>query len=125
MPGVRRREGRIWMLWGRTARLAIASAATLFALLGASPGLASADQPAGSAPGGETPPGQPMPPGFVGISFEYKAMHVYTGRDPRVVNPVLVQLLRGINPQQAPVLRIGGNSTDQTWWPVPGGIPPG
>ncbi len=66
-----------------------------------------------------------MPPGFVGISFEYKALHLYTGRDPRLVNPVLVQLLRGLSPAQAPVLRIGGDSTDQTWWPVRGVIPPG
>jgi hypothetical protein len=72
-----------------------------------------------------TPAGQPMRPGFIGVSFEYKALHLYTGRDPRAINPVLLQLLRNITPAQAPVLRIGGDSTDWTWWPVRGVIPRG
>jgi hypothetical protein len=74
---------------------------------------------------GASPLGRPMPPGFVGVSLEYRAVHAYTGRDPRSVNPVLIQLLRALAPGQSPVLRIGGDSTDQTWWPVPGMIPPG
>jgi hypothetical protein len=69
--------------------------------------------------------GQVMPAGFVGISFEYRALHLYTGRDPRAVDPVLVQLLGQLAPGQAPVLRIGGDSTDATWWPMRGVIPPG
>ena len=35
------------------------------------------------------------------------------------------QLLRNLAPGQAPVLRIGGDSTDATWWPMRGVIPPG
>ena len=66
-----------------------------------------------------------MPSGFVGVSLEYQALHVYTGRDPGAVDPVLVALLRQLAPGQAPVLRIGGDSTDATWWPVRGVIPPG
>ncbi len=50
---------------------------------------------------------------------------MYTGRNPRAVNPVLVQLLRQLCPGQTPVLRIGGDSTDATWWPMRGVIPPG
>ena len=38
---------------------------------------------------------------------------------------MLVQLLRNLDPGQAPVLRIGGDSTDGTWWPIRGVIPPG
>ena len=53
-----------------------------------------------------------MPPGFVGVSLEYSALHLYTGRDPNAINPVLVQLLRNLAPGQSPVLRIGGNSSD-------------
>jgi hypothetical protein len=68
--------------------------------------------------------GQAMGDGFVGVSLEYNALHQYTGRDPAAVNPVLVGLLRGLAPGQAPVLRIGGNSADQTWWPMRGTIPP-
>ena len=66
-----------------------------------------------------------MPPGFVGVSFEYRAVHQYTGRDPRAINPVLVSLLQGLAPGQSPVIRIGGNSTDDTWWPIKGMIPQG
>ena len=90
----------------------------------APPAGAGADQATIAAQVGDTPTGQAMPSGFVGISFEYRAMHVYAGRDPRVVNPVLVNLLKGLAPGQRPVLRIGGNSTDQTWWPIRGMIPP-
>jgi Glycosyl hydrolase family 79 C-terminal beta domain len=62
---------------------------------------------------------QPIPSGFVGFSFEFQAVRDYTGSDARAINPVLVQLIRDVVPGQAPVLRIGGNSTDQTWWPLP------
>jgi hypothetical protein len=47
-----------------------------------------------------------------------------TGDDPAAVDPVLVQLIRNLTPGQAPVLRIGGDSTDQTWWPTPGVVAP-
>jgi hypothetical protein len=80
--------------------------------------------PAIAATVGTMPTGQPMPPGFVGVSMEYKAVHAYTGRDPLAVNPVLVQLLKGLAPGQSPVLRIGGDSTDWTWWPVRGMVRP-
>jgi hypothetical protein len=72
-----------------------------------------------------SPSGQAMPSGFVGVSFEYEAMHQYTGRDPLAVDPVLVGLLRGMAPGQSPVIRIGGDSTDASWWPIRGMIPPG
>jgi hypothetical protein len=64
--------------------------------------------------------GRPIAPGFLGFSFEYKAAREYTGSNPGAVNPVLVQLIRDLNPKQSPVLRIGGNSADQTWLPARG-----
>ncbi len=67
---------------------------------------------------------QPVPSGFVGFSFEFSAVRDYTGSDPRAINPVLVQLIRDVAPGQAPILRVGGNSTDETWWPLPGVTPP-
>jgi hypothetical protein len=73
----------------------------------------------------DTPTGRPMPAGFVGLSLEYPALHLYTGRDPTAIDPVLLQLIRQLAPGQAPVLRIGGDSTDSTWWPIRGVIPPG
>jgi len=62
---------------------------------------------------------QPIAPGFLGLSLEYTAIEPYAGTDPSALNPVLLQLLRNLTPGQAPVIRIGGDSTDHTWWPVP------
>jgi hypothetical protein len=73
---------------------------------------------------GNTPASAPLPPGYLGLSVEFYAIHEYTGNDPNAINPVLVQLIRNLNPGQTPILRIGGDSTDQSWWPVPGVLPP-
>jgi hypothetical protein len=62
--------------------------------------------------------GRAIPPGFVGLSLEFTALERYAGQDPQAVNPVLVQLIRNLAPNQAPELRIGGDSTDWTWWPT-------
>jgi hypothetical protein len=65
-------------------------------------------------------------PGFVGYSVEFYGIEGYTGSDPNAINPVFVQLTRNLTPDQRFVLRIGGDSTDWTWWPVPGmAKPPG
>ncbi len=64
--------------------------------------------------------GNPMPAGFVGLSLEYTALLSYAGSDPGAINPVFLALVRGLAPSGSPVLRIGGDSTDRTWWPVPG-----
>jgi hypothetical protein len=68
--------------------------------------------------------GRPIPPGFVGLSLEFQAIPAYAGRDPGAVNPLLVRLIQGLAPGQAPVLRIGGDSTDASWWPARGVDPP-
>jgi hypothetical protein len=69
---------------------------------------------------GGTPRGSPIRPGFVGVSLEYKTL--LSAERPGVAgaNPVLAQLIRNLAPGQTPVVRIGGDSTDWTWWPVPG-----
>jgi Glycosyl hydrolase family 79 C-terminal beta domain len=67
-----------------------------------------------------------IPAGFLGLSLEYQAVEAYAGADPLDVNPVLERLIRNLTPGQAPVLRIGGDSADWTWWPLPGvSRPPG
>ena len=81
--------------------------------------------PTVSASVGSSPTGPPLHAGYLGLSLEYTALHVYAGRDPRAVNPVLIQLIRALAPKQTPVLRIGGNSADSTWWPQRGLTPPG
>ncbi len=70
------------------------------------------------------PMGGPVPPGFLGMSFEYPAVLSYAGADPATPNPVLVQLIRNLDPGGSPVIRIGGDSTDSTWWPIPRWRPP-
>src|SRR5205085_9970006 len=61
--------------------------------------------------------------GFVGLSLEYSSVPAYAGTDPAALNPVFVQLLKNLNPGQSPVLRIGGQTTDRTWYPVSGITP--
>ena len=68
---------------------------------------------------GRPEPIRPIGSGFLGLSFEYSAIEPYAGTDPRGVNPVLLQLMRNLTPGQAPVIRIGGESTDWAWWPAP------
>jgi hypothetical protein len=63
---------------------------------------------------------QPIAPGFVGLSLEYWAVPDYAGPDPTELNPVFVQLIRNLAAGSAPVLRIGGVTTDNSWWPAPG-----
>ena len=69
---------------------------------------------------GDSAVGAPIPAGFLGFSFEFQGVRSYTGSDPAHVNPVLVQLIRNLTPGQAPVLRIGGNSTDVSFVVGPG-----
>jgi hypothetical protein len=64
--------------------------------------------------------GRTIASGFLGLSIEYPAVEAYTGTSPSALNPVFLQLVRNLAPGQAPVLRIGGDSTDLTWWPVAG-----
>ena len=69
--------------------------------------------------------GRPIPAGFLGFSFEYPSVEEYAGFDSKAINPVLVQLIRNLTPGQRPVIRIGGDTTDWTWWPVTGVGKPG
>jgi hypothetical protein len=110
MAAVRPRPGRI-------AALATAALLALAPVAGADPSIAVQVSAATQ--------GAPMPAGFVGFSFEYQALRAYAGRDPDHVNPVLLGLIRGLAPSGSPSLRIGGNSTDQTWWPMAATAPPG
>lgn len=81
------------------------------------PGATDPGAPTVSATVGSAATGQPLAPGFVGLSLEYPAIPRYTGA--RADRP-LVRLIRNLSPGHPPVLRIGGNSTDETWWPQQG-----
>ena len=64
--------------------------------------------------------GLPIASGFVGMSIELKSLEQYAGTSPADLDPVLVHLLGQLAPGGQPVLRLGGDSTDWSWWPVPG-----
>ncbi len=72
-----------------------------------------------------TPVGRPIPRGFLGLSIEFHGLEGYLGHDPQDVNPVFVALLRNISIGGSPELRIGGDSTDWSWWPARGVKRPG
>ncbi len=87
----------------------------------------SANQPQPAIPAGAVAltvgtatTGRPIATGFLGLSLEFTALEGYAGTDPRAVNPVFEQLIRNLTPDQAPMLRIGGDTTDWTWWSAPG-----
>jgi hypothetical protein len=64
-------------------------------------------------------PAPAIPPGFVGLSLEQNSLEKYTGTNSSALDPVFLQLIRNIDPGQDPVLRLGGDSTDKSWYPVP------
>jgi hypothetical protein len=65
-----------------------------------------------------------LPAGFLGLGVEYQTLRRYVGDDPHAIDPVFARLIRNLSPGQAPDLRIGGGTSDWTWWPVPGMAPP-
>jgi hypothetical protein len=64
--------------------------------------------------------GSPIPAGFLGLSTEFRGIEAYAGPDSGPIDPVFLRLVRSLTPGQRPVLRIGGDSTDWSWWPVTG-----
>ena len=70
--------------------------------------------------------GRAIPSAFVGLSIETTTLEAYAGSDPLAIDPVFEELFRNLAPGQRPVLRIGGDTADWSWWPVPGiARPPG
>jgi glycosyl hydrolase family 79 len=67
-----------------------------------------------------SPISRPIPSGFLGVAFEYSSIPAWVGHAGAEPNPVLVQLMRNLSPVGRPVIRIGGLSTDHSWWPVSG-----
>ena len=60
-----------------------------------------------------------IPAGFLGLGTELVSLEDYTGTDPHRPDPIFQQLLRNLSPGHSPVFRLGGDSTDWTWWPIP------
>jgi hypothetical protein len=119
------RGSRTALLVRRRITWLVASAAVALCAAALAASAGAQELPPVAATVSAAPSGQPMPPSFLGMSLEYQALHVYTGRDPDHVDPVFVQLLRNLVPGQSPIVRIGGNSADYSWWPIRGVLPPG
>jgi hypothetical protein len=98
----------------------VCAAALVAADVATGPAARGATAPATVVTVDASPAARPLPAGYLGMSLEFPAVTAYAGRDPRAIDPVLVQLIRNLAPGQRPVLRIGGDSTDSSWWPLPG-----
>ncbi len=108
------------MLSGFLAVGVVALAAGGIHELGASPASAKASV---SVSGATT--GRAIPSGFVGLSIELKGLSEYSGTNPRNVNTVFEQELRNLSGGGSAALRIGGDGSDWSWWPVAGMARPG
>ena len=127
----------VWLRARSGGLIAIVLMVAAFGLLGPRPSDAVAHRVArdGGAAPQKTPPtlvtvdpratGNRIAAGFLGLSFEYWAAANYAGKNPNAVDPVLVQLIRNLMPDGGGSLRIGGVTTDWTWWPVHGVAQPG
>ena len=73
---------------------------------------------------GSAPAGRPISSDFLGLAVEYNTVPQLAGATPSTVDPVFTQLLHNLDPSGHPVIRVGGQSTDRTWWPVPGMVRP-
>jgi hypothetical protein len=64
--------------------------------------------------------GPPVPAGFVGLATEYWNVENEVGTNPKRPDAAFEQVLRNLAPEGGFNLRIGGDSTDWTWFPIPG-----
>ena len=64
--------------------------------------------------------GPPIRAGFVGMTTEYWDVLREVGTDPTKPDAPFEQVLKNLAPDGGFDLRIGGDTTDWTWWPVPG-----
>ena len=113
-----------WRLTTAAATLAVLGVAAIVVAAGSGDPVAEPGPPVSSPLTIGAAVGQPIPAGFLGFSIEFQAIRSYTGHNPQQINPVLVSLLRNLSPGAAPVIRIGGDSTDASWVPAPGVKPP-
>jgi hypothetical protein len=65
------------------------------------------------------PVSSPLPPGFLGLALEDGTIPEWVSQDGHP-DPLLPILLRNLAPTGAPSIRIGGQSGDRSWWPIPG-----
>ena len=96
----------------------------VFAVVCAAAIIASCGSSSSADPGGPAafklgPAGRVVPRGFLGLSTEIYSIPSFAGEDPNALNPAFLQLIRNLTPGARPLIRLGGDSTDWVWWPVP------
>jgi hypothetical protein len=64
--------------------------------------------------------GPPIRAGFVGVTTEFWDMFKQVGINPAQPDVPFEHVLEALAPDGGLDLRIGGDTTDWTWWPVPG-----
>jgi hypothetical protein len=64
--------------------------------------------------------GRPLASNFLGLALEFNEIPELAGATPESVDPVFARLLKNLDPTGRRIIRIGGQSTDRAWWPVPG-----
>ncbi len=104
----------LWSSVRRTLTAVVLCAAIAMASCGS-----SASDAAGPAVFTTGAPGRVIPSGFVGLSTELWAIPSFAGTNADALNPAFLQLVRNLAPDAQPVIRLGGDSTDWSWWPVP------
>ncbi|HEY2259650.1 MAG TPA: glycosyl hydrolase family protein [Solirubrobacteraceae bacterium] len=110
---------RLRRIWGRTGyRWVAAAMVVVLASAGISLALAAPGRKLPTFTVGRATVGAAIPNGFVGLSMEPRGLETYAGSNPAAVNAAFVALVRNLAPGQTPVLRIGGDGTDWTWYPV-------
>jgi Glycosyl hydrolase family 79 C-terminal beta domain len=67
-----------------------------------------------------TPVTRPLAGDFLGLALEYNTVLQWTGPGAGGVNAPLVALMRALDPAGRPLIRVGGQSADRSWWPVRG-----
>jgi len=67
-----------------------------------------------------TPVTRPLADDYLGLALEYNTIPEWSEPGADGVNEPLVGLVRGLDPVGRPLVRVGGQSTDRSWWPVPG-----
>lgn len=97
----------------------VAQAAMTRSRAGGTPRAGSGSSPRVDVAVGGVYAGPPIRAGFVGMTVEFHDLFKDVGYDPTQPDVAFEQLLRNLAPNGGFDLRIGGDTTDWTWWPVP------
>jgi hypothetical protein len=119
-----RQNGDVFVSALSPSRSTAAALAALIATLLAAATFLCAGARAATVTVSSTPETSAMGSGFLGISTKYGSLEKFTGTNAKDINPAFLNLLGDIAPGQRPVLRVGGESADFSWYSGVGGKQP-